>query len=125
MRLDAITPVSGVTAAGRSYKALPLGFDSNKASVEIKTEDLGAGQSVVFKLQGSNDGTNWFDIDLVTEDTTSTPAAEFTITTSGGTNKIYFVDGLDLRFWHYVGLFIDTGDITNTRIYAHLRRLFS
>lgn len=109
----------GSTGTGRGSVAgleniLPGGA---KALVEFEVEAQGATPTITFTVQGSLDGTTFFDIAYVDGDATvaQSKAAKVVTTIS---KTFVFVDGLDKRF--FKALAVNVSANTNTTFSARL-----
>lgn len=69
-----------------------------KLMVLVSVTAIGATPTMTYTIQGSNDGTNWADLELVVADS-ATAASKAAVTVTTVSVAQYFVDGLDKRFF--------------------------
>lgn len=89
-----------------------------KAYVEFQVEAAGATPAISWTVQGSHDGTNWVDLEYVTDDSAVAAAKAAQTGVAVGTVRV-FVDGLDKRFWEYLA--VNVASNTNVTYSARLK----
>lgn len=92
----------GTTGLGRKSAAQVEGL-GRRLAIEFEVEAVGATPTVTYTVQGSLDGTNWFDLQYVTEDS-AVAAAKTAIVTTAVSKKFVYLDGLDKRFFRHVAV---------------------
>jgi hypothetical protein len=88
-----------------------------KALIEFEVEAIGATPTVSFTIQGSLDGTNFFDIAYVDPDSTVAASKTAKVVTTVGKTFV-FVDGLDKRFYKRIA--VNTTANTNVTFSSRL-----
>jgi hypothetical protein len=85
---------------GNNTHTLSEAIDSDRTAVQINVTT--AGTTATYTLQGSMDGTNWFNLSYVTDASSVEATAAVTFTTAG--SRIFFVSkfGVPSRFWRFV-----------------------
>lgn len=99
--LDSVL-VRNATGTGRVSEA---GCETiQRALIEFNVTAVGGGPAISWKVQGSLDGSIWEDLSYVVADA-GTAAASAAITTPiTVTKKWVWINGLDSRFWKYIGV---------------------
>lgn len=95
----------------------PLQPDAEVASVEFIVEAIGAGPTVTWKVQLSEDGAAWFDAQYIT-DASDTVAQTALVATAVGTQIIFL--RLSDRGWRQARLVVSAN--TNVTYRAELRQ---
>jgi hypothetical protein len=96
---SSVTLFSGQTTTGASTTCDRRSL-TGPAHVYCTFTDTGAGQSVTFDIQGSNDDTNWYNVpySLPATPTTVTVASITFNTASGGTASYLLTTGYPYRY---------------------------
>lgn len=91
-----VAPVG--STGNNTHTGVGLHPGADKTALAFKIEATGAGPTVTFKLQGSMDGSTWFDLILLPADN-ETAAITATKTATG--TYAYFVAQAPTRFAKY------------------------
>lgn len=90
-----IHPVATAKSGAGTYPVAHV-EDAKKIAVVVTS----VGTSVTLTVEASHDGTNWFAVEYVVNDSATAAVKTAAAVTVGGT--ALFVDGLDKRFFPYI-----------------------
>lgn len=86
------------TTGSNTHAAVGAGAAADRIACQFVVEVAGATPTVTWKLQGSMDGTNWYDVEYVT-DGTDTGAKTALTATGTGAQVIYLDSAGGSRFY--------------------------
>ena len=79
---------TGSTGVMNPGQSVPMNLDDENIAFQFVVEQAGATPTVTFKIQGSLDGSNWYDIPYVTDASDTLSQASLTMTAVG--TKVLF-----------------------------------
>lgn len=84
-------PLAAAGSTGNNtHPAVGAGAAADRVAVQFVVEAAGATPTVTWKAQGSMDGSNWYDVEYVTDSTDTAAKTALTATAVGA--QVIFVD---------------------------------
>lgn len=106
-----------------THPAIGVGGGADKVAVQLVVEVAGGTPTITWKVQGSLDGVNWYDVEYVTDATDTGAAATRTATAVGAQTEWLDLAGSS-RFYNQYRLVTSSNTNITYRgeLYYHQRR---
>ena len=95
-----------------------------RAAVQFTIESVGATPAISWTVQGSLDGSRWYDLEYLTPDSAvaASKAAITSVTTGVLNATLLYLDGLDRRFFKYFAVNVSANTNCTFNAQLHIAR---